>query len=151
MANKPMKPIKQVTRVQDDPQKLQNQLVYPEITAATAYSGPIPDAAQLERYEKICPGAADRILKMAEKQSDHRQSLEKALVRSSVINSRLGVIMAFILCIALASGGIYVVMHGHDWPGTLIGASGVVGLAGTFIYGTSISSRSNSNDVKKEN
>jgi len=35
---------------------------------ATRYtSGPIPDATQLEHYDKVLPGAADRILTMAEK------------------------------------------------------------------------------------
>ena len=32
------------------------------------YSGPIPPPEALARYEEIQPGAADRILKMAEKQ-----------------------------------------------------------------------------------
>ena len=28
------------------------------------YSGPLPPASEMDKYEKICPGAADRILKM---------------------------------------------------------------------------------------
>ncbi len=34
------------------------------------YSGPIPTAEQLAKYQKILPDAADRILKMAEKEQD---------------------------------------------------------------------------------
>lgn len=45
------------------------------------YSGPIPPPEALARYEEIQPGAADRIIKMAEKQQEHRMSLrQKPLV-----------------------------------------------------------------------
>ena len=40
-------------------------------------SGPIPPPSMMEQYEGTLPGSADRILKMAENQSEHRQSLEK--------------------------------------------------------------------------
>jgi|GEM_PF-6402589 len=31
-------------------------------TISTVYSGPVPDASQLEKYGRICRGAADRII-----------------------------------------------------------------------------------------
>jgi uncharacterized membrane protein len=46
-------------------------------TEAALFSGPIPPPDLLERYNQIIPEGADRILKMAEKQSAHRQKIEK--------------------------------------------------------------------------
>ena len=46
------------------------------IIRSEMYSGPIPPPEALARYEEIQPGAADRILKMAEKQQEHRMALE---------------------------------------------------------------------------
>lgn len=36
------------------------------------YQGPIPPPEVLEKYEKISPGFADRIVKMAEIEQEHR-------------------------------------------------------------------------------
>ena len=42
----------------------------------TALSGPLPPPEMLAQYEEILPGAAERILSMAERQAEHRQKLE---------------------------------------------------------------------------
>ena len=39
-------------------------------------SGPLPDAEEFARYNEVLPGAADRILKMGEKQQDHMNRRE---------------------------------------------------------------------------
>jgi len=41
------------------------------------YQGPITPPELLRQYDEIVPGAADRILEMAEEQSKHRQSCER--------------------------------------------------------------------------
>ena len=43
------------------------------------FSGPIPPPNIIKGYEEVLPGSADRILAMAEKQSNHRQEMEKGL------------------------------------------------------------------------
>lgn len=40
------------------------------------YSGPLPPAEEIEAYERVCPGAADRIITMTEKSLEHRISSE---------------------------------------------------------------------------
>ena len=44
-----------------------------EIATATFHSGPLPDPDTLGRYDMVIPGAADRIIKIAENQAIHRQ------------------------------------------------------------------------------
>ena len=41
-------------------------------------TGPLPPPEQLAQYEQIIPGAADRILRMTENNSDHRIELFRA-------------------------------------------------------------------------
>ena len=47
------------------------------VTRSESFSGPIPPPAILGEYEKIHAGLADRIMKMAESQSEHRKYLER--------------------------------------------------------------------------
>jgi uncharacterized membrane protein len=58
---------------------------------ATTYSGPLPQAEQLQKYEEVLPGAADRIIRMAEEQSAHRQEIERQIVASASRDSIAGV------------------------------------------------------------
>ena len=46
----------------------QLQSIHREVAA---YSGPIPPVNQLSQYEQVLPGVADRIITIAEKQSQH--------------------------------------------------------------------------------
>lgn len=45
-----------------------------------SYSGPLPAPEDFAEYEKILPGSTDRILKMAEKQVDHRISSDNKII-----------------------------------------------------------------------
>ena len=56
------------------------------------HSGPLPTPDYLIGYEQACPGATDRILKMAEQQATHRQTLEQITVKSQARNSLLGIL-----------------------------------------------------------
>jgi uncharacterized membrane protein len=63
--------------------ELKNTQSSQAIAISTSYSGPIPSSSELNRYEKILPGAADRIITMAEKQSNHRHEIEKVTVETN--------------------------------------------------------------------
>jgi uncharacterized membrane protein len=41
------------------------------------YSGPLPTSGEFKGYEQALPGAADRILAIAEKESEHRHDIER--------------------------------------------------------------------------
>ena len=90
---------------------------------------PLPSSEELKQYENILPGSAERILSMAERQSEHRQFLEK---RDSQ-DQHLGIVFAFTLALAALVAGCVVVLNGHPIPGSLFGLSGVGGIVATFI------------------
>lgn len=61
------------------------------------FSGPIPPPDIIEKYERILPGAADRIITMAEQQATHRQAMEKKMIESESRDGLLGIIFAFFI------------------------------------------------------
>lgn len=76
-----------------------------------AFSGPIAHPRHLEEYERICPGAADRIIAMAERNAEHRMEIQTKLVDSEIMDQRrgmyLGAISFMVLVVsALASAVI---------------------------------------------
>ncbi|MCQ2167650.1 MAG: DUF2335 domain-containing protein [Bacteroidales bacterium] len=64
-----------------------------------SFSGPIPPPAILRQYEDLQSGAADRILRMAEKQSEHRMELEKKAIGGQVEQSRRGQTFGLIIVV----------------------------------------------------
>ena len=101
------------------------------------FAGPIPPPSMMEQYEGTLPGSADRILKMAENQSEHRQWMEKKRLSFSNREVHLGQIFGFTIgVIAIITGG-YTALNGAPIPGGFIGTAGVVGLVSVFVIGSS--------------
>ncbi len=102
-----------------------------------SYSGPLPPPEALAKYEQILPGAADRILRMAEEQSAHRQHLEKVVIGSNSSTQQRGLVCAFIIAMSAICGGVWLSLKGMSGTGltAIIGALGA--LVGVFVYGKS--------------
>jgi uncharacterized membrane protein len=103
-------------------------------TVSASFSGPIPPPALLERYNEIIPNGAERILAMAEKQSAHREYLEKRVVDGNVANQTRGSYFAFILCFTAILGGVWLIAHGQSTEGLVAIITSIGSLAGLFIY-----------------
>lgn len=104
----------------------------------------LPDPEFLEKYEKILPGSADRILSIIEKQIQHRQDLQNKKLRKHHIETRLGQILGFIIGIFAISAGSYTALQGAEIPGGFIGTAGVVGLVAVFVIGSNKKKQLNS-------
>lgn len=104
------------------------------VILASSFSGPLPPPNILMGYEKTCPGAADRIIKMAETQTKHRQKLEKSVVGSNIDNEKVGMWMAFILTVGLMCSGIYLIKDGKGWGGYAAVFLPVIFHAGNYVY-----------------
>lgn len=100
------------------------------------YSAPLPEASQFAGYNDVLPGAADRILTMAEKQAQHRQELERRAIKGEQIQSFLGLILGFIIAITGLIGSIYLIFKGQSVTGTILAGSVLVSLVYTFVYGS---------------
>lgn len=113
----------------------QGQIVRQEV--AMSFSGPLPPPEILKKYDEILPGAAERIIKMAEKQAEHRQSLEQQVIKSDVKNSKLGILCGFLIGIGGISGGVIVAIFGKQ-PlfGGILSFGSLAILATVFVHGT---------------
>ena len=100
------------------------------------FSGPLPHPAILAKYDEIVPGSADRIIKMAENQSIHRRDMEKMVIKSDIINSKLGLVFGLIIGLAAFYLSYKLAELKLPWLAGIIGVGYVVSLVGTFIYGS---------------
>lgn len=100
------------------------------------HSGPLPAPQVLLQYNQIVPGAADRIIAMAEQQASHRQKLEQIVVKSGTRDSLLGLIFGLIIGLATEAGAVLCILNGHQGGGATLGISGLAGLVGVFVYGS---------------
>ncbi len=100
------------------------------------YQGPLPLAAEFDKYEVVLPGAADRILKMAEIQSSHRQEIEKMVIAGEMKNSSHGQTWAGVIVITAIICGTFLMFSGKDIIGFTTIFTSIAGIIGTFIYGT---------------
>ncbi len=67
------------------------------VFSAIQFSGPLPPARELQAYEQVVPGSADRIIKMEEDEASHRRAQEQRLIKSSCGDSRLGLWLGFFI------------------------------------------------------
>ena len=104
------------------------------------FRGPIPPPEIISGYEAIIPGAADRILAMAEKQSQHRQEMEKIKIKSESRDGLLGILFAFVLGIGSIIAAIVIVVLVPQNAGAissaLLGMTGIGSIIATFIQAT---------------
>lgn len=106
-----------------------------------AFSGPLPHPDILKRFDEVVPGAAERILVMAEEQSAHRRSLERKVIDSDIARSKWGQVLGFCIAIAglVASG--WIAVYGSAITGGVIGAGTLASLVWVFMYGAKTRSK----------
>jgi uncharacterized membrane protein len=80
----------------------------------TLYQGPLPHPEILAGYDNVLPGAADRIITMAEKNQGHRHALEAKVIPAGITSERIGQIFAFLLYLATLGSGTYLVASGKE-------------------------------------
>jgi uncharacterized membrane protein len=103
---------------------------------AEFFSGPLPHPDILAKFEKVVPGSAARIIKMAEDQSAHRRDLERTVIRGDDGRAWYGLWTGFALGMLGLGGSIALGLLGQPWLATFISGGTLSGLVGIFVYGT---------------
>jgi uncharacterized membrane protein len=75
------------------------------------YRGPLPQPEDFAAYERVLPGAADRILRLAESQAMHRQGLEQQALTGDIRKSMMGTILAYITFAGAMCGAVYLLLN----------------------------------------
>lgn len=100
-----------------------------------SHSGPLPDAETLKKYDSVIPEGADRIMKMAEKQQEHRMSIEKSVISSQSKQSFLGQLFGLIIGLIGIGCGTFLAYTGQATVGGIIAGGTVVSLVSVFVIG----------------
>jgi uncharacterized membrane protein len=72
-------------------------------------SGPLPLSLEFERYERVLPGCAERILAIAEKEGEARREENRRLITEMIRANKVGQGFAFTiaLCYLISGACIY--------------------------------------------
>jgi uncharacterized membrane protein len=121
------------------------------------YSGPIPSPEIIRGYEEVVQGSADRILKMAERNLEHRISTENKqldhsiksearLINTETSLSYLGLISGFIIAIFGLSGAIYLGIKDKPVASAIMSGGTLAGLVSVFVSGKSMGQKQLKNE-----
>lgn len=108
-----------------------------QVSQMEAWHGPLPPPESLKQYDNIVPGAAERILSMAEKEMSHRHHKEDRTLKYNGCLIITSTILAF-LCVILLGGILCFAIYVKSNTGakaTAIGA--IAAVVGLFTYGKS--------------
>jgi uncharacterized membrane protein len=109
------------------------------VTAITrveaSYTGPIPPPGMLVKYNEAFPGAAERIVAMAERQSAHRENMETTVVTAGARSQTRGSWFAFIIAMTAILGGVYLIKLGKSAEGLSAIVGSLAALTAVFVYG----------------
>ncbi len=105
------------------------------VSAAASFSGPLPPPGVLRSYNEIVPGAADRIITMAESQQSHRQRLERAVIEENCKSQSRGLNFGFVISMTVIIGGFFLIHEGKDTTGIIAVIGALGSLVGLFILG----------------
>ena len=105
-----------------------------------SWQGPLPAPGDLAAYDRIVPGAAERILATMEEhtamtraQMEHRHRLEGAAVESGILLAKRGQACAFTLAMFVMGIGGMAIYLGRDVAGLTAMLSALGVLVGVFL------------------
>lgn len=134
-----------------------------QVTQTVSYSGPLPNAAEMEKYRQISPDWPERIIAMAEKEqaarlaeTQKRSEREDATVHLAQmeseranellkVNSRntlLGQIFGFLSLLVVMAATVFCAIANHPITAGFIGSGGIAMVIAAFVVGSKIRSDS---------
>ena len=98
-------------------------------------SGPLPTPDTLLGYDEVLPGAAERIMRMAEKEQASAREVEEIAVRAVTADNRRGQIFGFLVALAAFGTAGWLGYLGHETAAAIVGGGTVVALVTVFVTG----------------
>lgn len=94
-----------------------------------AFTGPLPPPEVLKKYDEALPGTAERILRMAERENEHRIGWESRTLEAGIEESKDGGKRGYYVTLLLIVGAIACGMAGNKYSA----AVGMAMLGPSFI------------------
>lgn len=108
-----------------------------EVTSVSVrqhYSGILPPAEQFEKYEIVCPGAAEQILSHATQQINHRIKMEDKLVSADIQIQKTGLFLAYSLILIVFIFGFILILTDKKVEGLSTLATALFTIGALFVY-----------------
>ena len=97
------------------------------VVEAASFTGPLPPPSMIEAYERTLAGSADRILKMAEREQDHRIECDQTVLAATRQDVRRSHWLSFSIGLASITGAVVVAVFGNQVVvASILGSSSVV-------------------------
>lgn len=107
-------------------------------------SGPLPQPGDFAQYDQVLPGAAERLLAMAEREQAHRHQLEELDTEHDHRQERkglrwggtltlAGMICALVALLAVLGAGVWLIIEGHSIGGYTALVTATVAIIGVFV------------------
>jgi uncharacterized membrane protein len=129
-----------------DPELLSREPPGELVYRSYEFSGPIPSPEIFAGYDRALPNGADRVMKMAEREQEHRHRMEDTIVRKESFEKRVGLVFAFVLAaFALGVSAYLLIWTNKSVPGLTTFIISFVGLALAFL-GAKKQKRSDENE-----
>ena len=107
-----------------------NQL---QVSQSFLYSGPLPTSKEFAGYEQALPGAAERILRISEKEVEHRHKNEDKIIEKSLKLSDRGQILAFIIALLSIASVFVTIFIGQPLASIAPAIIALTSLAAVFV------------------
>lgn len=128
----PEEQVAKVLKSVDLPPEVQ-EMIKTRLEVAHRYSGPLPLPDQLREYEKILPGAADRIMSMAEKSLDANIYTNRRLVNAEARGTKSVSISFSLFPLVFAIVAWFALKTGQEFAGIIAAAMGFAAVFPTVI------------------
>ena len=102
------------------------------ISEISHHSGPLPRPSDMTQYEAIKPGFAERIMRLAEKEQDHRHAFTDGLVKRDYSLKTVGQYFAMASVLVFLGFAAYLGFLGDTRSAAFV-ATVAVGVVGIFI------------------
>jgi len=133
-------------KILDSEKKISPELLLQIAIRKQSVSGPLPHPEILQGYDNIQEGFADRVIRMAEIQIEHRHKMEERELEADIeitkrnmeitaSEKKTGQYLAFLIALALMGCGILFAKLGGIGYGTTLITTTIAGLVSIFITG----------------
>ncbi len=103
------------------------------VTLTASRSGPLPTADEFGRYDAVLPGAAERLVAMAEKEQAFQHEVVRREQRAEHVSTFVGQGSGLLVALVFLVASYRLVVGGHAVPGTILGVTDIGLLVGLFL------------------
>lgn len=121
--------------------KEKQEILIAGFTQIQSFSGPIPPPNVLQGYEDVLKGSAERILSMAEKQSNHRIEMESTVVKRGLNQKSWGVAIGGIALFVILGMVTGFALLGLLWLAGILATTTLLIVLCVFVLGKEPSDR----------